>query len=106
MSTQSVNLEHLKLTYFGSDIFSFYKEEIAEETANFVHERAAVTDKDIYGVLFDLVDEAVAVTRNARDVLVGSKERDAWERFATGYLAFHRHTPRYRLGDILEDEDD
>jgi hypothetical protein len=105
-SVHCIDRECVELTYVCSDIFSFYKEEIAQETANFIHERAAVTEKSIYAVLFELVDESVMVTRNVRNVLVGDKERNAWERFAAGYLAFHKNTPRYCLTDILSDEDD
>ena len=89
----------------SSDIYSFYKEELSHEKDNFIHERSTVTDKGVYSVLFDIVDEAVAVYQQARDVLIGEQERNAWERFAAGYLAFHRRTPRYRLGDILRAEE-
>ena len=84
-----------------SDIFSLYKEELNNDTKNFVHERAYVTKKDIISVLYDIVDETVTSTCNVRIVLAGEKERQTWEQFIYAYLAFHLETPRYRLHEIL-----
>ena len=84
-----------------SDIFSLYKEELGNDTKNFVNERAYVTNKDMISALYDIVDETVASTCNVRLVLAGEKERQTWERFIDAYLAFHLETPRYRLHEIL-----
>lgn len=85
-----------------SDIYSFYKEELSHEKTNFIHERAVVSGKGIYSVLFEVVDEAVTACQKGREMLVGEKERAAWEGYVAGYVAFHMRTPRYRLRDILD----
>ncbi|KIP01167.1 hypothetical protein PHLGIDRAFT_80906 [Phlebiopsis gigantea 11061_1 CR5-6] len=89
---------------YVNDIFSFYKEELAHETKNFVHDRAFVTNKDVASALYDIVDETVVATNNVRQILVGEKEKQTWETFINTYLAFHLETPRYRLHEILGDE--
>ena len=61
-----------------SDILSFYKEEIAGERHNFVHDRARVTDKDAAGVLNDILDEVVGAVTRARSILRGAKEQATW----------------------------
>ena len=90
---------------YHSDIFSFYKEEIAHETANFIHERAAVTEKDVSVALLDVVNEAAATVHKAHVILTGEMEKQAWERFIAGYVAFHRRSPRYQLDELFGDQD-
>lgn len=87
-----------------SDIFSLYKEELSNDTKNFVHERAFVTNKDVISALYDIVDETITSAHNVRLVLTGEKERQTWEQFMDAYLAFHLETPRYRLHEILGDK--
>ena len=89
----------------NSDVFSFYKEEIAQETANFIHERAAVTEKDAFSALSDVAEEAVGTVLRVRSILEGEKEKEAWERFMAGYTSWHRYSPRYRLNDVFGDQD-
>ena len=59
-----------------SDILSFYKEELVGECNNYVHDRAAITRTSIQKALLDIVDDAVASVKNARDILEGTKERE------------------------------
>ena len=85
----------------SSDLFSFYKEELAGEKANFVNERARVTGKDVYSVLFELADEVVALVKKIRELLGDDKTKDTFEQFIVQYAAFHMYTPRYRLGEVF-----
>ena len=87
-----------------SDLFSFYKEELAYETANFIHERAKVTEKDAHSVLFELADEVVMLVKKIRGLLIKPEAKDVFERFLLGYTAFHIFTPRYQLEDIFGEE--
>ena len=87
-----------------SDILSFYKEELAGERSNFVHDRAVVTGQTVSEVLSGLLEEVVASVERARVLLKGAKEKETWERFITGYVAFHFYSPRYRLIDLTGSE--
>ncbi|EKM53549.1 uncharacterized protein PHACADRAFT_125351 [Phanerochaete carnosa HHB-10118-sp] len=87
---------------YASDILSFYKEEMAGERHNFVHDRAHVTGKDIKTVLSDILDEVVGAVERARNILQGGKERETWERFLAGYVAFHFLSPRYKLAQLTD----
>ena len=84
-----------------SDILSFYKEEKKGETNNFMHDRARVTGKDVRVVLLELLEEVVASVHKVREILQGEKEREAWERFLSGYISFHLMTPRYQLLSLI-----
>lgn len=66
-----------------------------------MHDRAAVTGTDAATALRDMTNEMVDAIAKARIVLAGSKERDAWESFMAGYIAYHRLSPRYRLDEVL-----
>ncbi len=87
-----------------SDVLSFYKEELAGERDNYVHDRALVTGKSIATVLTDLVNEIVESIERARSILKGEKEREAWESLLSGYVAYHYSTRRYRLAELLDGE--
>ena len=86
--------------YICSDILSFYKEELAGEKTNFVHDRALVTGKSVSEVLSELLDEVVTAVERARVLLKGEKEKQVWERFIAGYVAYHFHSARYRLVEL------
>ena len=102
-STSShLDLSGIDLIVLHSDVLSFYKEELAGERDNYVHDRALVTDKSISTVLTELVSELVESIERARSILKGDKEKEAWERLLAGYVAYHYTTPRYRLAELLE----
>lgn len=88
----------------NSDVLSFYKEELANDTHNHIHERVEVTGKEVVEVLSDVGDEAATACDKVRAILQG-RERDAWESFVAGYIVFHRYSPRYRLHELFGDED-
>ena len=86
-----------------SDVFSFYKEELARETITFVHERAVVTQKDIHTALSDVADDAVNAYQKTHMLLgaTDEKAKAVWDSFVTGFVAFHLNARRYKLTDIL-----
>lgn len=88
-----------KLTAY-SDIFSFYKEELVGETANYVHDRARVTGKTASEALFDVVDDTVAAVERIRTILQEGEERAVLERWMAGYVLFHFLSPRYKLMEL------
>ena len=87
-----------------SDILSFYKEELVGETANFVHDRAKVSGKTIPEVLSDILQEVITSVNRARTLLRGEKEKETWEKFIAGYVAFHFYSPRYKLIELTGSE--
>ena len=42
--------------------------------------------------------------KRARAVLEGEKEKETLERFVTGWVVYHFHSPRYRLMELVESE--
>lgn len=58
-----LNTEHV------SDILSFYKEELAGEKDNYIHERALATGLPISSVLQELIMETISAVRRVRYVL-------------------------------------
>ncbi|TFY63689.1 hypothetical protein EVJ58_g3111 [Rhodofomes roseus] len=89
---------------YVNDILSFYKEELAGETDNYIHERALATGRLTADVLQEVIDETVAAIKRVRSVLGDAEARAAWENFAAGYIRVHTDNPRYRLKDILGGE--
>lgn len=85
-------------------MLSLHKEELANDTHKQIHERAQVTGRDLIQVISDVTDEAVTACQKVRLILQNKKERDAWESFVAGYVAWHRYTPRYRLNELLGDD--
>ena len=84
-----------------SDILSYYKEDIEEDTSSYMHARARVSGKSMDETLLEVVDEVAAATKRIRAHLGQGRARDAWERFETHYIWFHIACPRYRLQEIL-----
>lgn len=62
-----------------------------------MHDRARVTEQDVQMVLSDILDELVSAVDRARGILQGAKEKETWERFLAGWVAFHFFSPRYKL---------
>lgn len=84
-----------------SDILSFYKEELEDDTSSYIHARARTTNTSPYEILQEVIDEVVAAVERIRRLLGEGPARDAWDSFESGYIQFHLEAPRYRLGDIL-----
>ncbi|PCH34391.1 terpenoid synthase [Wolfiporia cocos MD-104 SS10] len=85
---------------YVNDILSFYKEELAGEEDNYIHERATISGKSVIHTLQDVINDTVAAVGRIRDVLGEGEARDAFESFAAGYIGVHTETPRYRLKEI------
>jgi hypothetical protein len=88
-----------------SDLLSFYKEELVGEKKNFVHDRARVMGKDLETALMDTMEDVIDCVNRGREVLQGEKEKQAWESFLIGYVAFHFISPRYRLEELFKASD-
>ena len=90
-----------------NDILSFYKEELAGETANYVHLLQAVRHKESgLEVVHDLIDEAVGLSKEI-SALLGDDAKELWECWKTGYITYHLCDIRYKLSDLgLTEETD
>ncbi|KAF9263189.1 terpenoid synthase [Marasmius fiardii PR-910] len=87
-----------------NDVLSFYKEELAEETINYIHNRSAAAGKPPIAVLTDVASEALAAYDRitaALQVMESEDASHAWKTFVNGYVAFHMTQDRYRLKELL-----
>ncbi|TFK83820.1 terpenoid synthase [Polyporus arcularius HHB13444] len=90
-------MEHWTL---GTNL-SFYKEELAGETNNYVHLRAAAEETSANHVLRQLVDE-VLDSAHTMNVLTSEDAELAalWQKYFHGYLEFSLKAKRYRLAEL------
>ncbi|THH13952.1 hypothetical protein EW146_g6325 [Bondarzewia mesenterica] len=100
-----------RLLCMVNDILSFYKEEVAHETDNYVHTVSQVSGLSPAQVLSQTIERAV--TANDRVTTILSESDDsadelvtAWQSFVRGYVAFHMQHDRYRLTELFEDQFD
>ncbi|KAG6909551.1 hypothetical protein DXG01_016799 [Tephrocybe rancida] len=70
-----------------NDVLSFYKEEIADETGNYVHNRAFADGKTVNETLHDISREAVAAYGRVCNVLQvqSPASHELWKTFVHGY---------------------
>lgn len=84
----------------ANDVLSFYKEELAGETNNYVSTRAFTRGTSAIQTHQEVAEELISIYERVCVTLKGL-ELEAWKAFANGYLAFHVMQERYRLGEIL-----
>jgi hypothetical protein len=83
-----------------NDILSFYKEELAGETVNYVHLLRAVRHKEnVLEIVHDLIDEAVGLSKEI-SALLADEVKGPWERYKTGYITWHLCDSRYKLSEL------
>ncbi|KAJ8133476.1 hypothetical protein O1611_g150 [Lasiodiplodia mahajangana] len=95
----------MKYINFTNDVFSFYKEECAQETDNYVHSKAAYEGVDAYEMLRRIIEETLSAQRRIKLVLEGKEPyAQLWNDHALGFIAFHKVSDRYKLRDLGLDE--
>ncbi|KAJ7708152.1 Trichodiene synthase, partial [Mycena rosella] len=82
-----------------NDVLSFYKEILAGEVANYIHNKSTTTGETVDATLECTAQEAISTYDRISSYLQGSA-RDAWKTFANGYIAFHVTQDRYRLREL------
>jgi hypothetical protein len=83
-----------------NDILSFYKEELAGETVNYVHLLQAVRRKESgLEVVHDLIEEAVGLSEEIDALLIGDA-KEMWECWKVGYITYHLCDSRYKLSEL------
>ncbi|KAF4449577.1 longiborneol synthase [Fusarium austroafricanum] len=89
-----------------NDILSFYKEEKAGETHNYIHTKGWYEDKDAQTVFEDIVADVTTKTEQMRLVLKGREPYlKLLNSHVLGYIAFHKLNSRYRLWEVGLGED-
>ncbi|KAJ7107924.1 Trichodiene synthase [Mycena epipterygia] len=83
----------------SNDVLSFYKEMLAGEVANYMHNKSATTGKTVDATLDDTSREVISTYERVSSYLRGST-REAWETFVKGYITFHVTQDRYRLREL------
>ncbi|KAM0458708.1 hypothetical protein ACHAPV_006100 [Trichoderma viride] len=90
-------------TNIVNDVLSFYKEMLAEETGNYIDQRAQREQCDILTALQKVADEGVEAGERVLAALANAPEyQDNFKAFAKGFVHFHTATPRYRLESLCE----
>ncbi|KAJ7885896.1 isoprenoid synthase domain-containing protein [Mycena olivaceomarginata] len=88
-------------TCLTNDVLSFYKEELAGETLNYVHVRSKTTSKPPKQVLMEMVQEVGNLHVRIAATLANHPEAlAAWKTFENGFLAFHLAAGRYKLSHL------
>ncbi|KAI8986211.1 terpenoid synthase [Trametes punicea] len=84
-----------------NDILSFYKEELAHETNNYIHLRAAAEQRSCLTVLRTLVDEVLETTHRLDQLVDDDPELAVlWRGYVQRFLEFSVKASRYRLKDL------
>lgn len=79
----------------------FYKEELANDKRNYVHNRAMCEQKTPLKVVKEVKGEVVDCTNRIRSVLNGRGiYAESWELHMRGHIAMHTTNPRYRLNEL------
>ncbi|KAF7373565.1 Terpenoid synthase [Mycena sanguinolenta] len=90
-----------EFTCLANDILSFYKEELAGETTNYVHFRSRTTSKPPKQVLAEMVREASNLhVRIAATLARHPEALAAWRTFENGFIAWHLSIKRYKLSEL------
>ncbi|KUI64114.1 Trichodiene synthase [Cytospora mali] len=84
-----------------NDILSFYKEEVAGETKNYINSRAKYESKTAMATMEEVVTECTQAYMRATNVLAGKEPyARAWHEYVMGYVAMHIMNERYMFADI------
>ncbi|KAM0280042.1 hypothetical protein ACHAO9_011435 [Fusarium lateritium] len=89
-----------------NDILSFWKEEVAGEQYNYIHNTGWYEDKDARTVFEDVIDDVKTKTQNMRLVLNGRNPYlQLLNSHMLGYISFHKLISRYKLWEVGLGED-
>ncbi|KAM3416858.1 hypothetical protein BST61_g8448 [Cercospora zeina] len=95
----------MKFIALTNDILSFYKEEKAGETANYVHKvlfcYPGLTALEVLGGITITVSEAYQRILQILDCVEEEKYRRVWVAYCMGYCAMHLRNHRYQLVDVV-----
>ncbi|TBU54662.1 hypothetical protein BD310DRAFT_935496 [Dichomitus squalens] len=85
----------------ANDSLSFYKEQLAGETKNYIHIRATTDQMTPVDMLRRVADEVLACGERV-ELLIGDDAQlmGIWRSFEHGVLEFHVKTQRYQLAGL------
>lgn len=86
-----------------SDVLSFYKEEVAGDSVNYISVLARRQGVPNMTAFQKLADEVARSAAQVGKILEGDQEaHDAWQKFKAGYVGFHTSLEdRYRLDELM-----
>ncbi|KAI3393121.1 hypothetical protein diail_4720 [Diaporthe ilicicola] len=88
-----------------NDILSFYKEEVAGETKNYVNSKAKSENKSAMAAMREIVADTAQRYLSVTSVLAGKEPyARAWHEYVMGYVAMHLTNDRYMFADIGLDD--
>ncbi|KAF8957808.1 isoprenoid synthase domain-containing protein [Flammula alnicola] len=88
---------------YGNDVLSFYKEELAGETVNYISVLARCHGLSKMEAFERLATDVVGAQTQISVILETDKEAfEAWQKFKAGYVGFHTSFDRYLLDDLMD----
>ncbi|KAJ0108804.1 hypothetical protein J7T55_011295 [Diaporthe amygdali] len=88
-----------------NDILSFYKEEVAGETKNYVNSKAKSEKKTAMTAMREIVADTAQRYLSVTSVLAGKEPyARAWHEYVMGYVDMHLRNDRYMFADIGLDD--
>ncbi|KAG8162459.1 hypothetical protein KVR01_008224 [Diaporthe batatas] len=88
-----------------NDILSFYKEEVAGETKNYVNSKAKCENKPAMAAMKEIVADTEKRYLSVTSLLATKEPYGrAWNEYVMGYVAMHLTNDRYMFADIGLDE--
>ncbi|KAL4268873.1 trichodiene synthase family protein [Pleurotus pulmonarius] len=101
---QAIPTLALAIDYLN-DVMSFYKEELAGETNNYVSLMAKHCGAAKLDILQRVADQVVSWLSTAETLLSTSQPaREALRHFSQGYVDYHTSASRYQLRELMGDE--
>lgn len=90
-------------TNIANNVLSFYKEMLAEETGNYIDQRAQREECDVLTALQKVANEGVEARERVLAALAHAPQyQDNFKAFAKGFVHFHTATKRYKLQSLCE----
>uniref|UniRef100_A0A8H7XMP5 Uncharacterized protein n=1 Tax=Psilocybe cubensis TaxID=181762 RepID=A0A8H7XMP5_PSICU len=83
-----------------NDVLSFYKETLAGEKTNYIHNRAFISGISVEDTLLEVAQDVLDAHTRIVSTLSTEDAIRCWKNFVNGYLAFHVTQSRYRLQDL------
>ncbi|KAJ7592216.1 Trichodiene synthase [Mycena floridula] len=85
-----------------NDVLSFYKETLADEITNYIHNKSATTGKTPDATLADAASEVISTYERISSYMQNSASscQTAWKTFVNSYIGFHVTQERYKIQEL------
>ncbi|KAF8186249.1 isoprenoid synthase domain-containing protein [Pholiota molesta] len=86
----------------GNDVLSFYKEEVAHETANYISVFARCHGITPMEAFEQLANDVARAHEQVCKILEADQDAyQAWQKFKDGYVGFHISSQRYLINELM-----